>query len=521
VIAKRALLSVTDKSGLLELAGGLVALGFEIVSTGGTAKAIRDAGFPVQEVADVTGFPEMLDGRVKTLHPKIHGGLLGDVRKPEHAEEMRRAGIVPFGLVAVNLYPFEKTVAGQHRFDQAIESIDVGGPAMIRASAKNHENVLVVVDPADYPAVLKAIEAGQVGAMRTELAAKAYAHTAYYDSVISRYLTGLGSRSAENSPNTITLGLRHDGLALRYGENPHQTAGRYLDPLYRHAALQPFGEGAKEISYNNWLDADAAWGLACDLPPGACVIVKHGNPCGAAVEASLAESYRSARAADPISAFGGIVAFHGPLDEGALEAMAERGNFLEVVVSAGWEDESLEKGFRARSNWAANARFLVGDPEAARAYARENPQVRSIFGGALVQTHDLEPGTQNWEVATRRAPSPQDEEGLRFLWKVVPHVKSNAIVVGRGRKLLGVGAGQMNRVQSVRLALEQAGDQAKGACLASDAFFPFPDSIEAAARAGIRAVVQPGGSKKDAEVIAAADEHDMAMVFTTVRHFRH
>lgn len=506
---RRALLSVTDKSGLDEFAQSLLVLGFEIVSTGGTARALRDSGIEVRDVQDITGYPEMLDGRVKTLHPMVHGGLLGDRRNPQHVEAMARAGIEGIDVLAVNLYAFERTVTGEHTFDEAIESIDIGGPAMIRAAAKNHANVLTVVDPSDYGRVSAALDGGESESLQRELAGKAFAHTAYYDSMIARYL---GSDFGQ----TLTIGMRHDGRKLRYGENPHQRGARYIDPLSAEEALAPYASGDKEISYNNWLDADAAWELACDLPKGACAIIKHGNPCGAAVGGDLAESYRLARASDPISAFGGIVAFHGVVDEAAVEAMTEKGNFLEVVISAGWEDERLVEEFRKRSAWAANVRFLTARPT----LRTPTPTVRSVRGGFLVQECDVEP-EEHWTIATKRPPSAEEWDALRLLWRIVPHVKSNAIVVGVQNRLLGTGAGQMNRVQSVRLALEQAGGGAKGAVLASDAFFPFPDSIETAADAGIRAIIQPGGSKKDAEVIAAADAHDMAMVLTGVRHFRH
>jgi len=509
MMPRRALLSVTDKTGLFEFALALEEMGFEIVSTGGTACALRDSGIHVRDVEEITGFPEMMDGRVKTLHPMVHGGLLGDRRNPQHVEAMARAGIDGIDLLAVNLYAFEKTVTGEHTFDQAIESIDIGGPAMIRAAAKNHANVLVVIDPRDYDEVAEALKSGSEDRLRKDLAGKAFAHTAFYDSMIARYL---GSDFSE----TLTIGMRHDGRTLRYGENPHQAAARYIDPLHADLALQPFASGDKEISYNNWLDADAAWELACDLPEGACAIIKHGNPCGAAVGDDLGESYRLARASDPISAFGGIVAFNGIIDAAAVEAMIEKGNFLEVVIAAGWQDDALVETFRARSTWAANVRFLTG-----KAIARtKSPTIRTIRGGFLVQENDVEPA-ENWKVATKRAPTDAEWASLRFLWRVIPHVKSNAIVVGSGERLLGTGAGQMNRVQSVRLALEQAGDGAKGAVLASDAFFPFPDSIETAAEAGIAAIIQPGGSKKDADVIAAADAHGMALVLTGVRHFRH
>lgn len=508
----RALLSVTDKTGLVEFAKGLSELDFELVSTGGTARALRDSGLVVQDVAEVTGFPEMLDGRVKTLHPRVHGGLLGDVRIESHRLAMREAGIEPFDVVAVNLYAFERTVAGEHNLDDAIEAIDIGGPAMIRAAAKNNANVAIVVDPGDYDALLEAARSGTLADMRLGLAAKAYRHTAFYDSMIARYL---GERAgAPLYPETLTLGWRRS-LVLRYGENPHQRAALYLDPLGDPGVARANQLWGKELSYNNLLDADAAWELVADLPEGACAIIKHGNPCGAASGVDPGKSYRLARSSDPVSAFGGIAAFHGPVDGETAAVMAEKGNFLEVVLATSFDDEALAV-FRDRSGWGQDVRLLA----APLPPARPSTGVRAIRGGVLVQDTDEDPRTP-WTQATLRPATPSEEAALRFQWAIIPHVKSNAIVVGVEGRMLGVGAGQMNRVQSVRLALEQAGEDSRGAVLASDAFFPFPDSIETAAEAGIAAIVQPGGSKKDDAVIDAANRHGIAMLLTGVRHFRH
>ncbi|MCB8932490.1 MAG: bifunctional phosphoribosylaminoimidazolecarboxamide formyltransferase/IMP cyclohydrolase [Fimbriimonadaceae bacterium] len=508
----RALLSVTDKSGVVAFARGLVDAGYELVSTGGTARALREAGLAVTDVAHVTGFPEMLDGRIKTLHPAIHGGLLGDVRNADHRTAMVEAGIAPIDVVAVNLYAFEKTVSGEHTLDDAIESIDIGGPAMIRAAAKNHANVTVVVDPGDYEGVLAGVRSGAVESQRLALAAKAFRHTAYYDSMIARYLSDRAE--APRYPETLTLGWRRT-LALRYGENPHQHAALYTDPLGQPGVARAEQLWGKELSYNNLLDADAAWELVADLPEGACAIIKHGNPCGAAAGASLGESYRMARASDPISAFGGIAAFHGAVDGATAAVMAEKGNFLEVVLATAFDEEALSV-FRERSGWGQDVRLLA-TPLPPRA---PGLGVRALRGGVLLQDTDEDPGLP-WTIASRRSPTESEMAALKFLWAVIPHVKSNAIVVGVEGRLLGVGAGQMNRVQSVRLALEQAGAGARGAALASDAFFPFPDSVETAAAAGIAAIVQPGGSKKDEAVIEAADRHGIALVMTGVRHFRH
>ncbi len=511
---RRALLSVTDKTGLVEFAQGLVARGFELVSTGGTARALREAGLAVTDVSDVTGFPEALDGRVKTLHPAVHGGLLADLRREDHRQQLEALGIAPFQVVAVNLYAFEATVTQPHEFEDAVESIDIGGPAMVRASAKNHANVAVVVDPADYVRVLAALEGGgQVGdGLRLELAAKAFRHTAYYDSLVARYL---GERAgAFETPETMTLGLRRAAL-LRYGENPHQAAALYRDPLAVDGLALAKQLWGKALSYNNYLDANAAWELVSDLPAGSCVVVKHGNPCGAALGATMGDSYRAARSSDPVSAFGGIAAFAGPIDRATAETMAEKGNFLEVVVGTGFSDEAVEV-FRERSGWGQDVRLL----ECRLSPATPTMTLREIRGGYLAQESDEDPRV-DWQVVTERAPTPDQERALRWAWAVVAHVKSNAIVVATPDRLLGVGAGQMNRVQSVRLALEQAGQGTQGAALASDAFFPFPDSVETAAAAGIAAIVQPGGSKKDGEVVARANELGIAMVFSGVRHFRH
>ncbi len=508
----RALLSVTDKTGLVDFARGLVGFGFELVSTGGTAKALREADLAVLDVSEITGFPEMLDGRVKTLHPMVHGGLLGDVRLESHRTQMSDAGIAPIRLICVNLYAFESTVTKPHTFEEAIESIDIGGPAMIRAAAKNHANVAVVVDPADYEAVLSALSTGALEGLHRSLAAKAYRHTAYYDSMVSRWLT----EQAGEDPfrEALTIGYRRR-QSFRYGENPHQSGALYIDPLAAAGIAQAQQLWGKELSYNNLNDSQGAWELVADLPSGSCAIIKHGNPCGAAHGSDLGDSYRLARQSDPISAFGGIAAFNGVIDEAAALAMTEKGNFLEVVIGTAFTDEA-RKLFEERSGWGQDVRLLLAPlPESAKSL-----MVKTIRGGAIIQESDEDPAS-GWRVVTELQTTADQMAALRFQWSIIPHVKSNAIVVGTSHRLLGVGAGQMNRVQSVRLALEQAGDDAKGAALASDAFFPFPDSVQTAAAAGIAAIVQPGGSKKDPDVIAAADELGVAMVFTGVRHFLH
>ncbi len=511
-MSKIALLSVTDKTGIVEFGKGLARLGYDLVSTGGTAKALRDAGLAVTEVQELTGFPEMLDGRVKTLHPKVHGGLLGDVRLEEHRNAMAVADISPIEILCVNLYAFEQTVTSGCTLEEAIESIDIGGPAMIRAASKNWANVTVVVDPSDYHRILEMAGADRLRDIRLSLSAKAFRHTAYYDSMVSRYLTSQAGESPYSE--TLTLGYRRS-TELRYGENPHQRAALYADPLGSPGIAQARQLWGKELSYNNLGDANGAWELVSDLPTGSCAIIKHGNPCGAAHGSSLGESYRLARQSDPVSAFGGIAAFNGEITEDAAEAMAEKGNFLEVVIGTSFTAGAL-KIFEERSGWGKDVRLLA----APLTTSESELTIKTIRGGVLVQDTDEDP-MDSWKVVTKKWPTDAEMAALKFLWAIIPHVKSNAIVIGSSNRLLGVGAGQMNRVQSVRLAIEQAGSGSVDAALASDAFFPFPDSVETAAKAGISAIAQPGGSKKDPDVIAAADELGISMVFTGIRHFLH
>lgn len=508
----KALLSVTNKTGLVAFAEELCRLGFELVSTGGTAQALRNHGLAVQDVAELTGFPEMLDGRVKTLHPLVHGGLLGDRQSADHCSQMEAAGIEGFDLLVVNLYEFEKTVTAPHTLAEAIESVDIGGPAMIRAASKNFNNVTVVVDPSDYPTVLEHLRDGTVADLRLELMAKAFRHTATYDAMIATYFSRLAP--GKPFPTELPIGLKLIA-EMRYGENPHQAGAVYANPLSAPGIAQAQQLSGKPLSYNNYLDADAAWELVWDLAPGSCAIIKHGNPCGAASFATPAESFRAARAADTTSAFGGIAAFSAPLDLETAEVVAAKGNFFEVILAPEISPEAVAV-FQNRAGWGPDCRLLVVAPPP------NTPEmvVRSVRGGLLVQESDEEPETR-WQVVTDRAPTAEEWDALHFAWWVTKHVKSNAIVLASGHELVGVGAGQMNRVQSVRLALEQAGTRAGECALASDAFFPFPDSIEVAAAAQVKAVIQPGGSKKDADVIARANELGMTMVLTGYRHFRH
>lgn len=520
IVPRRALVSVSDKTGLAALGVALASRGIEVLSTGGTATALRAAGVAVRDVAEVTGFPEIMEGRVKTLHPKIHGGLLG--RAGTDDAVMAQHGIVPIDLLVVNLYPFEATVAREGvTLDEAIEEIDVGGPAMVRGAAKNHARVAVVVDPADYDALLAELDAGGTSAgFRRRLAAKAFAHTARYDGRIAMWL---GARTGEASapavfPPTLHLDFR---LAdrLRYGENPHQAGALYVEtptPAGTIAGARVLA--GKQLSYNNLADADAA--LECvkrfDERP-ACVIVKHANPCGVALGTDLAEAYARAFETDPTSAFGGIIAFNRPLDAATARSILER-QFVEVVVAPEVEAEALAV-FATKPNVRvlATGAWPATTP-AANHYAR-------IAGGLLVQDADRDAlGAADLVVVTRRQPGAAEIADLLFAWRVAMHVKSNAIVYAKDLRTIGIGAGQMSRVVSARIAgmkAAEAGLTVRGAAMASDAFFPFRDGIDAAAEAGIACVIQPGGSMRDAEVIAAADEHGLAMVFTGIRHFRH
>jgi phosphoribosylaminoimidazolecarboxamide formyltransferase/IMP cyclohydrolase len=511
--AQRALISVSDKRGLLELARGLNELGMEIVSTGGTARVLREMGSRVVEVSEVTGFPEILGGRVKTLHPRIHGGILAR-RTPEHLGQLAEFGIAPLDLVVVNLYPFKETIARQNvTLEEAVEQIDIGGPAMLRAAAKNHRHVLVVVNPDRYPEVLAALKAGTVDdRMRLTLARDAFGHTAHYDAVIAAYL-GEFADEQDLFPAEIALPFERKGL-LRYGENPHQEAAFYRDPRRRGASVtSAVQRQGKELSYNNILDLNAALELVREFSQPAAVIVKHNNPCGTACRPSPAEAYRRAFAADEVSAFGGIVAFNRLVDEETAREVVKV--FLEAVIAPQFTPEALTV-LGAKKN----LRLLeTGD---LTPLTLDWMDVRKVNGGLLVQQADrqLFPFT-NFRVVTRRAPTPEELAEMGFAFKIVKHVKSNAIVVTREQTLIGVGAGQMNRVGAARIALEQAGGEALGAVLASDAFFPFADTVVAAAEAGITAIVQPGGSMRDQESIEAADGRGIAMVFTGVRHFKH
>jgi phosphoribosylaminoimidazolecarboxamide formyltransferase/IMP cyclohydrolase len=510
---RRALLAVSDKTGAPAFARGLAALGFEILSTGNTARVLREAGVTVREVAEVTGFPEILGGRVKTLHPAVHGGILARRDIPDDLEVLARYGIVPIDVVAVNLYPFAVTTARPEcTLAEAIEEIDIGGPTLLRAAAKNWRHVTVVCEPADYAAVLEALASGgPEEAQRYELAVKAFVHTARYDGVIAAWLSARTSDgSAERFPRHLAIYAERVSV-LRYGENPHQAAALYRLPGEGPSLATALVLQGKEISFNNLLDLDAALALAQELDPPAAVVVKHTNPCGVALGATLEEAYRRARECDPRSAFGGIVALTGEVDGGAARALAE--TFLEAVVAPGFSSEAREI-LGAKKNLR-----LVVAPIAGAARGQD---LRRVWGGLLAQEPDR-PAAEDgpWKVVTRRAPTDEELAALRFAWRVVKHVKSNAVVFARAGRTAGIGAGQMSRVDAVEVARRKAGASLAGTVLASDAFFPFPDGLIAAAEAGATAVVQPGGSVRDEEVIAAADERGVAMVFTGARHFRH
>jgi phosphoribosylaminoimidazolecarboxamide formyltransferase/IMP cyclohydrolase len=514
--ARRALISVFDKRGAADLARGLAARGLEIVSTGGTLDLLRREGVPVTAVSDVTGFPEILDGRVKTLHPRIHGGILARRADASHHAQLDEHGITPIDLVVVNLYPFEKTVAGGASFDEAVEMIDIGGPTMVRAAAKNHQGVAVVVDPDDYPAVLDALDAGGgtiSESLRRRLAAKAFAHTRDYDTAIAAWL---GRQNGDEEPaEAFPARLRVDlerTMELRYGENPHQ-GGAIYSVAGGAGVLGGFRQiQGKELSWNNLLDADAARKIVALFDEPAVVIVKHNNPCGVGRGADLAEAYGRALATDPVSAFGSIIALNRPADVGFAEAMADL--FVEVLIAPGYDDAARER-FAAKKNLRVLECPLYAPASGA-------VELRPVDGGFLAQPPDAVPDDPaTWTCPTQRQPTPDERRALELAWKVCRYTKSNAIVVANGDQTVGIGAGQMSRVDSCRLATEKAQLPLAGTAAASDAFFPFRDGLDALARAGITAIAHPGGSKRDDEVIAAADEQGVALLLTGVRHFRH
>ncbi|MFM1965523.1 MAG: bifunctional phosphoribosylaminoimidazolecarboxamide formyltransferase/IMP cyclohydrolase [Actinomycetota bacterium] len=512
---RRALISVYDKSGLLELVAALDAAGVEIVSTGSTAAQIEQAGIAVTPVSDLTGFPECLDGRVKTLHPRVHAGLLADMRVPDHVEQLDALGIAPFELVVVNLYPFTSTVASGASADDCIEQIDIGGPAMVRASAKNHASVAVVVDPGNYPRVIEAVSAGGFTLQeRQRLAAEAFAHTAAYDVAVATWMGNVIAPDGSGFPTWLGQAWERQAV-LRYGENPHQSAAIYAADFSRPGLARAEQLNGKEMSYNNYVDADAAWRAAYDHGQPAVAIIKHANPCGIAVGADIADAYEKSFATDPVSAFGGVVAANRPVTRAMAEAMADV--FTEVVVAPGYDDEALvllseRKGLR----------ILRAEPRPERGWV----DLRPISGGVLLQgADDLradgdDPAT--WRLVAGAPVDAATMEDLAFAWRAVRAPKSNAILLAKDGAAVGIGMGQVNRVDAARLAVTRAGeDRARGSVAASDAFFPFPDGLEVLLAAGVRAVVQPGGSVRDEEVIAAAEAAGASMYLTGTRHFFH
>ncbi|BET11863.1 bifunctional phosphoribosylaminoimidazolecarboxamide formyltransferase/IMP cyclohydrolase [Pandoraea anapnoica] len=519
---KQALISVSDKTGIVDFAKSLAAQGVSILSTGGTAKLLADAGLKVTEVADYTGFPEMLDGRVKTLHPKVHGGILARRDLPEHMAALDTHGIPTIDLLVVNLYPFVQTVAKDDcSLEDAIENIDIGGPTMLRSAAKNHRDVTVIVDPADYAVVLDEMKANNntVGyTTNFRLATKVFAHTAQYDGAITNYLTSLGEslRHDERSAYPATLNLAYTKVQdMRYGENPHQSAAFYRDIVTPEGALANYRQlQGKELSYNNIADADAAWECVKTFEAPACVIIKHANPCGVAVAASPAEAYAKAFQTDPTSAFGGIIAFNREVDEAAAQAVAKQ--FVEVLLAPSFTD-AAKQVFAAKQN----VRLL----EVPMGNGVNQYDFKRVGGGLLVQSTDSKNvAPHELRVVTKRHPTPKEMEDLLFAWRVAKYVKSNAIVFCAGGMTLGVGAGQMSRVDSARIAsikAQNAGLSLNGSAVASDAFFPFRDGLDVVVDAGATCVIHPGGSMRDDEVIAAADERNVAMLMTGTRHFRH
>ena len=523
---QRALISVSDKRGVAGFARQLAEMEVELLATGGTKALLLKEGIAVREVSEVTGFPEMMDGRVKTLHPKVHGGILALRDEAAHVDAMREHGIGPIDMVVVNLYPFEETVArpGVSRAE-AIEKIDIGGPSMVRSAAKNHAHVAIVTDPADYDRVLADLKerAGTVSAeLKRELGRKAFALTARYDAAISRWL--MEADGDESLPESLSLGGAK-ALELRYGENPHQKAA-----FYRSGAATSPGAGpslataevlgGKALSYNNLVDLDSALALACEFADPFAAVLKHNNPCGAACGATLREAIEGAWAGDPLSAFGSVLAFTRPVDRDTADFLVSGNRFVEAIVAPSFEPDALEM-LQNGPKWGKNVRLLAAGPIGPE-HRRSGLQWKDLAGGFLVQTADCsDESAESLELVTQTRPTAEQLEAMLFANLVCKHVKSNAIVLATEKRVLGVGAGQMSRVDSVKLAVEKAGDEARGSVLASDAFFPFADGVEAAMEAGVVALIQPGGSIRDKEVIAACDKQGVGMAFSRVRHFRH
>jgi phosphoribosylaminoimidazolecarboxamide formyltransferase/IMP cyclohydrolase len=534
---ERALVSVSDKTGVAEFARALVAAGVEIYASGGSRRHLEDAGIPVREVAAYTGFPEMMDGRIKTLHPKIHGGILCRRDNPADMASIAEQGIVPFELVVVNLYPFLETVAKPDvTLEEAIENVDIGGPTLIRAAAKNHAFVTIACEPSQYGRILEQLQASgsTTPELRRELAGAAFAHTANYDAAIAACFADLAPKATPAAQDSV-LGTQYSAPGtqypaqlmkslrlvdtLRYGENPHQTAALYrAADATPHSLVRAEKLHGKELSYNNLLDLDSALAVARSLPAPGVAVLKHNNPCGAATAATLGDAIRRAWDGDPLSAFGSVLGFNVPVDAAAANFLAEPARFVEAIVAPDFTPEGFAI-LTTKPKWKANVRLLkVGKIEPGQG----GLEFRPISGGLLCQTADDLPDDESeWKVVTSAEPTDAQMKDLRFAWAVCRHVKSNAIVLAKEEALVGVGAGQMSRVDSVEIAIKKAGERTRGAALASDAFFPFDDSIHQAAAAGVGAIIQPGGSRRDEEVIAACNQHSLPMIFTGRRHFRH
>ncbi|MDA1162157.1 MAG: bifunctional phosphoribosylaminoimidazolecarboxamide formyltransferase/IMP cyclohydrolase [Planctomycetota bacterium] len=531
---RRALVSVSDKTGIEPFIKGLVELGFQIISTGGTRKAIEAAGIPVQDISSYTNFPEIMDGRVKTLHPKVHGAILGRPDLADDAAAIAEHGIIPFELVVVNLYPFEQTIARPDvTVAEAIENIDIGGPSMVRSAAKNHAYVGIVSSPSQYGRVLESLQgAGKLDdAFRRELTAAAFEMTARYDRAIADYMHNLVAREAastdeNDSPENLvdfpqTLALTFEKRSpLRYGENPHQRAAFYVEPAFAESSLAAAEQlNGKELSYNNLLDLDAAVAIVRDFEEPAAAVLKHNNPCGCAIAATLAEAFQNAYEGDPVSAFGSIISFNREVDLATAELLCEPGRFVEAIICPGYSDEAFE-ALTTRPKWKKNVRLLKLPGMCSSSGTTQ--EFRRVFGGLLIQDRDDQADPQDdWNVVTERKPTDEELRDLKFGWQVCRHVKSNAILYAKNGMAVGVGAGQMSRLDSAEIAARKSGDRSQGGIVASDAFFPFRDGIDEATKAGITAAIQPGGSVKDEEVIAACNEHGMAMIFTGRRHFKH
>jgi phosphoribosylaminoimidazolecarboxamide formyltransferase/IMP cyclohydrolase len=532
VPVRRAILSVSDKYGLDEFARGLAAAGVELFASGGTLKHLAQLGLSVHDIGAYTGFPEMLDGRVKTLHPKIHGGILCRHDRPDDMQALREHGIVSFELVVVNLYPFEETIRRKDVTDAlAIENIDIGGPSLVRGAAKNHRYVTVATSIDQYPRILAQIQktGGTTYELRRELALAAYALTTRYDAAIAEYFASspAGARAgpttsvaATDFPARIALALQLKE-SLRYGENPHQAAALYHDPNTVPGSLVGARQlHGKELSYNNLLDLDNAWAMVKSLHEPAAVVIKHNNPCGAAQDANLSVAMRRALDGDPVSAFGSVIALNRQVDGATAAVLIEPDRFVEAIVAPGFDNDALDS-LTTKPKWKANVRLMQVEGSGFRVQGSVL-QFRQIDGGFLVHEPDTaEDPESEWKVVTKAQPNSEQTGELRFGWAIVRHVKSNAITLSKNRALVGVGAGQMSRVDSVEIAIRKAGDRAQGSVLASDAFFPFGDSIALAAKAGVAAIIQPGGSKRDDEVIAACEQHGLSMIFTGRRHFKH